>query len=123
VTPANKQDRAQVADLASAVQAATGETVTLAYVDAGYTGKPAREAAATHGINLEGVRLPGVKRGFVLLPRRWVVERSVGWMRRFRRLARDQERLADVLKGCHLIAFTMIMWHQAKPFLPAVTSA
>ncbi len=44
-------------------------------------------------------------------------------MRRFRRLARDQERLADVLKGCHLIAFTMIMWHQAKPFLPAVTSA
>lgn len=122
VTPANEQDRAQVADLAKAVQEATGETVTLAYVDEGYTGPSAHDAAAAHGIALEVVKLPDVKRGFVLSPRRWVVERSFGWMSRFRRLARDQERLADVLKGFHLVAFTMIMWHQAQPFLPAVTS-
>ena len=117
VTPANDQDRAQVADLAAAVQDATGETVTLAYVDAGYTGDTPKQAAAAHGIALEVVTLPQIKRGFVLLPRRWVVERDFGWMSRFRRLARDQERLAEVLKGFHLIAFTMLMWKQALPVL------
>lgn len=117
VTPANAQDRAQVADLAAAVQDATGETVTLAYVDQGYTGDVPRQAAADHGIALVVVKLPEVKRGFVLLPRRWVVERDFGWMSRFRRLARDQERLAEMLKGFHLIAFMMLMWNQALPVL------
>ena len=117
VTPANEQDRAQVAELADAVQEATGETVTLAYVDQGYTGDTPREAAAAHGIDLAVVKLPAVKRGFVLLPRRWVVERDFGWMSRFRRLARDQERLADVLKGFHLVAFSMLMWKQVLPVL------
>lgn len=117
VTPANDQDRAQVAELAAAVQEATGEMVTLAYVDAGYTGELPRQAAADHGIALAVVKLPDVKRGFVLLPRRWVVERDFGWMSRFRRLARDQERLAEVLKGFHLIAFIMIMWKQVLPVL------
>jgi transposase len=113
VTPANAQDRAQVAELAAAVQAETGASVTLAYVDAGYTGDAAREAAAARGIDLSVVALPDAKRGFVLLPRRWVVERDFAWMSRFRRLARDQERLADVLKGVHLLAFAMIMWKHA----------
>ena len=117
VTPANEQDRAQVAELAAAVQEATGETVALAYVDQGYAGAAPRDAAAAHGIALEVVKLPGVKRGFVLLPRRWVVERDFAWMSRFRRLARDQERLADVLKGFHLVAFVMIMWKHVLPVL------
>jgi len=51
------------------------------------------------------------------LPRRWVVERDFGWMSRFRRLARDRERLADVLQGFHLIALTMLMWKQVLPIL------
>jgi transposase len=117
VTPANDQDRAQVAELAQAVQDATGESVTLAYVDQGYTGEAPRQAAAAHGIALAVVKLPDVKRGFVLLPRRWVVERDFAWMSRFRRLTRDQERLAAVLKGFHLIAFMMLMWKQALPVL------
>ncbi len=117
VTPANAQDRAQVEDLAIAVQQATGQTVTVAYVDQGYTGDTPRQAAADHGITLSVVKLPQAKRGFVLLPRRWVVERDFGWMSRFRRLARDQERLAEVLKGFHLLAFTMLMWRQALPLL------
>lgn len=71
-----------------------------------------------HGIELTVVKLPDVKRGFVLLPRRWVVERDFGWMSRFRRLARDQERLAEVLKGVYLIAFIMLMW---KPVLPVLS--
>jgi len=109
VTPANEQERAQVADLAEAVQEATGEHVAVAFVDQGYTGEATAEAAAEHGIRLAVVKLPEAKRGFVLLPRRWVVERSFAWAARFRRLARDYERLAATLKGLHLLAFTIVM--------------
>jgi len=109
VTPANAQERAQVAELAEQVQDVTGETVEVAYVDQGYTGPDAAEAAAAHGIRLEVVKLPVAKRGFVLLPRRWVVERSFAWLARFRRLARDYERLPETLKGLHLLAFALLL--------------
>jgi transposase len=109
VTPANAQDRAQVADLAQQVQAVTGQTVEVAFVDQGYTGDVAEQAAAEHGLRLEVVKLPEAKRGFVLLPRRWVVERSFGWLARFRRLVRDYERLPDTLKGLHFLAFAILM--------------
>ena len=59
------------------------------------------------------VRLPEAKRGFVLLPRRWVVERSFGWMARFRRLARDYERLPETLVGLHLVAFVVLLLRRA----------
>ena len=109
VTPANAQDRAQVAELTQAVQKATGETVQTAFVDQGYTGAEPAAAAATHGVRLEVVKLAEAKRGFVLLPRRWVVERSFGWAARFRRLARDYERLATTLAGAHWLAFVGLM--------------
>jgi transposase len=109
VTPASEQERAQVATLAEQVQEATGERVEVAFVDQGYTGDQAAEDAAAHGIRLAVVKLPQAKRGFVLLPRRWVVERSFAWAARFRRLARDYERLAETLKGLHLLAFTIVM--------------
>jgi transposase len=117
VTPANEQDRAQVETLAAAVQEATGESVELAYVDQGYTGEDASDAAAGHGIELEVVKLPEAKRGFVLLPRRWVVERSFGWAARFRRLARDYERLTETLAGLHYVAFSFLMLHKVAPLL------
>ncbi|MCX6849191.1 MAG: transposase, partial [Verrucomicrobia bacterium] len=99
VTAANEQERAQVGELAEHVQQATGENVELAYVDQGYTGEePARQAQA-HGIRLEVVKLSEAKKGFVLLPKRWVVERSFGWAARFKRLSRDYERLASTLTG------------------------
>ena len=109
VTPADEQDRAQVAQLAEAVQEATGESVELAFVDQGYTGEVAAESAAAHGLRLEVVKLPEAKRGFVLLPRRWVVERSFAWAARFRRLARDYERLPETLAGLHFLAFAILM--------------
>ena len=117
VTPANEQDRAQVGRLAEAVQAATGESVTLAYVDQGYTGETCAEAASGHGIALEVVRLPEARKGFVLLPRRWVVERSFAWLSRFRRLARDYERLDETLAGMHWVAFVCLMLARAVPLL------
>lgn len=109
VTPADVQERSQVAPLTEEVQAATGNTVEVAFVDQGYTGESVAQDAAQNGIELVVVRLPEAKKGFVLLPRRWVVERSFAWLTRFRRLVRDYERTADVLRGLHFVAFTNLM--------------
>jgi transposase len=109
VTAASEGDREQVALLAEEVQEITGNNVELAYVDQGYTGPNAAEAAQQHGLRLEVVKHPMAKRGFVLLPRLWVVERSFAWAARFRRLARDYERLDTTLKGLHMLAFAVLM--------------
>src|SRR6187455_2443838 len=90
VTPADANDRAAVAELAEPVQ-----------------------DARSHGIALEVVAPPAAKRGFVLLPRRWVVERSFAWMARSRRLARDHERLPETLAGFHFVAFADLMLRRA----------
>jgi transposase len=117
VTAANEQDRAQVATLCAQIQEVTGDAVTIAYVDQGYTGQDAANAAAEHGIHLEVVKLPTAKKGFVLLPRRWVVERSIAWMARFRRLARDYERLPETLGGLHYCAFAILFAKRLVDFL------
>jgi transposase len=109
VTAADEQDRAQVEQLAQAVQQVTGDTVELAFVDQGYTGDNAASQAARHGIALLVVKHTEAERGFVLLPRRWIVERSFGWAARFRRLARDDERLTQTLAGLHYVAFACLM--------------
>ena len=109
VTPANEQERAQVNELCQQVQKATGDTVNLAWADQGYTGEKAKSDAAQNGIELQVVKLPEAKKGFVLLPRRWVVERSFAWLARFRRLSRDFERMPQVLAGLHFVAFAMLM--------------
>jgi transposase len=109
VTPANEQERAQVADLVEEVQAVTGGKVEVAYADQGYTGEETAEAAAAHGVRLVVVKLEEAKRGFVLLPKRWVVERSFAWASRFRRLARDYERLPSSLAALHWLAFLTLM--------------
>jgi transposase len=83
VSPANEDDRKEVGKLSEEIQKATGENVELAYVDQGYTGERAAEAAHSHGISLEVVKHEEAKRGFVLLPRRWVVERDFAWATRF----------------------------------------
>jgi transposase len=108
VTAASAGDREQVAALAEQVQQATGNHVELAFVDQGYTGEDAAEAAKQHGLRLEVMKHTEAKRGVVLLPRRWVVERSFAWAARFRRLARDYERLDTTLKGLHLLALKSI---------------
>ena len=105
VTPANEQERAPVSALASQVQPVTGENVELAYVDQGYTGEAPAQAAAQHGIQLEVIKLPEAKKGFVLLPQRWLVERSFGWASRFRRWVRDDERWPTTVAGRHFLAF------------------
>src|SRR5215218_2875477 len=106
VTPANEQERARV-----------GESVELAYVDQGYTGERPAEEAEAHGMRLEVVKHEEAKRGFVLLPRRWVVERDFAWASRFRRLAKDYERLPATLAGLHFVAFACLFLQQATGIL------
>lgn len=109
VTAADEQDRAQVEHLAADVQDTTGQTVDVVFVDQGYTGEAAAQAASAQGLQLVFVKLPEAKRGFVLLPRRWVVERSFAWAARLRRLARDYERLPATLAGLHYLVFAILM--------------
>ena len=90
----------------------------IAYVDQGYTGDQAAQDAAAHHMQLKVVKLPEAKKGFVLLPKRWVVERSFAWSGRFRRLARDYERLAQTIAGLHVIAFAILM---LKRFVALIT--
>jgi transposase len=112
VTAANEQERAHVAELAAEVQQVTGQQVEVAFVDQGYTGEAASEAAAKEGIRLEVVKHTEAKKGFVLLPRRWVVERTFAWLGRFRRLARDYERLSETLAGWHWLAMLTLLLAQ-----------
>jgi transposase len=109
VTAADEQERAQVAELTAKIREVTGGTVEIAFVDQGYTGVAAADEAKANGIRLEVVKHTEAKRGFVLLPRRWVVERSFGWLGRFRRLARDYERLSETLAGWHWLAFLTLL--------------
>ena len=83
-------------------------------VDQGYTGREAgRGRPRRTASSWRWSRLPEAKRGFVLLPRRWVVERSFAWATRFRRLVKDYERYASTLADLHIVAFVCLMLKQA----------
>ena len=114
VTPADVDDRAEVDRLTDAAQTEADGRVEKAFVDQGYNGPKAAAAAHRHGIELEVVQAPEAKRGFVLLPRRWVVERSFAWATRCRRLVKDYERYGTTLAGFHLVAFVCLMLRQAE---------
>ena len=118
VTPDNQDERTQIQALCQKVQQVTGNNIilSLVYGDLGYNGKQAEQTAAAEGIELQVVSLrqasqdnKEAKCGFVLLPRRWGVERSFAWKSRFRRLVRDYERLDTTLKAMHCLAFAGLM--------------
>ena len=102
-TPANEDDRKQGA----AIPGVTGQRVEIAHVN--------------QGIRLEVVKKPGARKGFGLLPKRWVVEHSFAWPSRFRRLARDYERLTQSFEGYHWLAFSILMLAKAAPLLCIAT--
>ena len=107
---AAEQERAQVKVLARRVQEVTGGSAEPAYVDRGYTGDEPAKDAEGHGIRPEVVKHAEAKRGFVLLPRRWLGGRPSAWPARFRRRpARDYERLPRTLAGLHFVAFACLM--------------
>jgi len=102
---ADQQDRSRVKQLAKDVQQATGNSVSLAFrgsrLHRRSTGR--RRGKERHRI-VGGETARGQTRLRVCYAR-WVVERSFGWLARFRRLARDYERLATTLAGLHFVAF------------------
>ena len=112
VGAANESERRRAGELAEKVQEAADDRVEVMFADQGYSGAETAEQVEAHGVELIVVKLEGAKRGFVLLPRRWVVERTFAWQGRFRRLARDYERLADTLAGWHWLAALMLMASQ-----------
>ena len=119
---ADEQNRAQVEEPAAQMQGATGDTVEVAFADQGYTGQDTAAAALGWGIRLAVVKLPEVRQGFVLLPRRWVVERSFARLSRFRRLARDYERLPGTVAGLHIVAFAVLMFGRLTKMLLAMSA-
>jgi transposase len=121
VTPANEQERAQVCAIAEQIQEASGESVTTAFVDQGYTGESTAQAAKEHGINFIVVKLQEAKKGFVLLPKRWVVERSFARTSRFRRLVKDYERLEQTLPQLHYVVFAILMLVKLKPYVTGIS--
>jgi transposase len=66
-------------------------------------------------VELIVVKRPEASKGFILLPRRWVVECSFAWLSRFRRLGRDLERLPSTLVGFHFLAACVLLCHNLKP--------
>ena len=98
----------KVKQLAKDVQEVTQNSVEVVFVDQGYTGEDAMSDAKEAGIELIVVKLPEAKKGFVLLPKRWVVERSFAWTARFRRLARDFERTPETFRSLHFLAFLLL---------------
>ena len=93
VTPADVQDRDGALLLFALLSTAFG-WLKLIWADGGYTGKPVVEAAAVkrhRKIKLEIVKRNADIKGFKVLPKRWIVERTFGWLIQSRRLVRDYE--------------------------------
>jgi putative transposase len=83
------------------------------FADGGYNRVPAILACFLLGLTLLIVSRPRGTKGFVLLPRRWVVERTLGWLGRWRRLSRDYEHLPEVSEAMVTLAMIRLMLHRA----------
>jgi transposase len=94
VTAASVQDRDGARPLLWKL-AAGHHAITLIWADGGYAGKLVAWAASTLHRTLQIVKRPDDLHTFKVLPRRWVVERTFGWIIKHRRCVRDYERLPD----------------------------
>jgi transposase len=109
VTPADVQDRDMIAPLMKVVRRACA-SIERVIADGGYSGAAtAAEVESEAGIPLEIVKRPDAAKGFVLLPKRWIVERTFGWFGRCRRLARDFENLARSHAAFVILAMVRLM--------------
>lgn len=122
VTPADVQDRAALPALLKAV-ARKSPWVQLAFVDGGYAGDETQRAA----FEASRIRVSVVKRsdrsvkGFVLLPKRWIVERTLGWLNRARRLAKDFEALVESSHAWVMLALAFLLIRRAARDYRAAT--
>jgi len=106
VTEASVQDRDGARDLLSGVLVGSFGWLKRIWADGGYSGKLVEEIAALprhRGVELEIVKRSDSLKGFKVLPKRWIVERTFGWLVRNRRLVRDYEVLPE-----HSVAMVQI---------------
>lgn len=95
VTTADVHDSRGAPALLETFMDQPGRLLKLVWVDSAYQGPALAKAFARHGVRIEVVRRCDGQRGFVVLARRWVVERTLSWLARSRRLNRDHERRPD----------------------------
>jgi transposase len=110
VTTADVQDRDALAGLLKAVSAKS-PWVKLAFADGGYAGdETARAAYEASRIRLAVVqRTDREVKGFIVLPKRWIVERTFGWVNRARRLAKDFEALISSSQAWFMLSMTFLL--------------
>ncbi len=114
VHAADVQDR-EGAKLVLAALAGRFPRLRLIWADGGYAGQLVTWALAAYGWALEIVKRPDDARGFVVLPKRWVVERTFGWLGRCRRLSKDYEALPETSEAWIYLAMTHLMLRRLKP--------
>jgi putative transposase len=87
----------------------------LIWADAAYEGELVEWVKTLAGWVLEIVKRPKEQKGFVVLSRRWVVERTLGWLGRCRRLSKDYEERPESEEAIILIAMINLMVHRLEP--------
>jgi len=83
--------------------------LALIWADGGYAGRLVEWAKTLAGWTLQVVKRSDDAAGFKVLPRRWVVERTFGWIGRYRRLSKDYEQLTDTSETMILLAMINLM--------------
>lgn len=110
VHPADIQDRDGAALVLNKRTRRLFPFIERIYADGGYQGPRVRAAAARTGTwKIEIIKRSDIAKGFVVLPKRWVVERTLAWISRNRRLSRDFERYARTVTAFIRLAMIRIM--------------
>lgn len=110
VHPADIQDRDGAALVLNKRTRRLFPFIERIYADGGYQGPRVRAAAARTGTwKIEIIKRSDTAKGFVVLPKRWVVERTLAWISRNRRLSRDFERYATTVTAFIRLAMIRIM--------------
>jgi putative transposase len=116
VTPANVQDKAGALSALRRL-GGCGKKLRRVWADGAYRTTRGHLASwvERHGISLQAVERPEGQRGFALLPRRWVVERTFAWLSQSRRLSKDYERLCETSEALIYVAMTRLMLRRLAP--------
>jgi putative transposase len=108
VTAANVSDQAGAREVLGFC-CGTYPRLKLVWADGGYDGAPLRQVAARYGFTLQVVEKPQGQKGFLVLPRRWVVERTFAWLGKYRRLSKDYEELSASSEAWIRLAMVHLM--------------
>ena len=114
VHPADIQDRDGAKLLLEGLREELPRLATI-YADGAYSGELIAWVAETLGCELKIIRRPKGARGFVLLAKRWVVERTFGWLNLYRRLSKNYEQLACAAESWVRWAMINIMIRRLAP--------